>query len=193
MNIKKLRRDLELEESKHRPDLDRLPVLHVELEKAFEEEEAFWKQKCKNSWLQLGDKNTKVFHGCVETRKMKNKVHSLIDDACVENFSDEKMGEMAVAYFQNLFQSNGPADTLELLAGMEPRVTERMNRGLIRHISDSEIKKAVKAIKSDSSPGVDDMTDQFFQKFWHIVGPQVTEEVHRFFDSGQLPSDWNYT
>ena len=68
-----------------------------------------------------------------------------------------------------------------------------MNRGLIRHISDSEIKKAVKAIKSDSTPGVDGMTDQFFQKFWHIVGPQVTEEVHRFIDSVQLPSDWNYT
>lgn len=50
-NIKKLRHDLELEESKNSPDMGRLPFLRVELEKAFVEEEAFWKQKCKNTWL----------------------------------------------------------------------------------------------------------------------------------------------
>ena len=60
---------------------------------------------------------------------------------------------------------------------MTPRISERMNRGLIKPVSDAEIKKAVKAIKSDSSPGIDGMTGQFFQKFWSIVGPQVILEV----------------
>lgn len=41
---------------------------------------------------------------------------------------------------------------------MAPRVTDRMNRDLIRPISDTEITKAVKALKSDSTPGVDGMT-----------------------------------
>ncbi|XP_013679317.2 uncharacterized protein LOC106383806 [Brassica napus] len=76
---------------------------------------------------------------------------------------------------------------------MTPRISERMNRGLIKPVSDAEIKKAVKAIKSDSSPGIDGMTGQFFQKFWNIVGPQVILEVRSFFESGQLPADWNFT
>ena len=76
---------------------------------------------------------------------------------------------------------------------MTPRISERMNRGLIKPVSDAEIKKAVKAIKSDSSPGIDGMTGQFFQKFWSIVGPQVILEVRSFFESGQLPADWNFT
>lgn len=49
-----------------------------------------------------------------------------------------------------------------------------MNRDLIRPITDAEIRRAVKGIKSDSTPGVDGMTGQFFQNFWNIVGPQVT-------------------
>lgn len=103
MTLRKLRQELEAEESKAQPDLLRLPVLCTDLEKAFAEEEAFWKQKCKNSWLQVGDKNPKIFHGWVESRKMKNKIHSLIDPLGVEHFSEEKMGDIEVAYFEDLF------------------------------------------------------------------------------------------
>ncbi|KAF3595564.1 hypothetical protein DY000_02025878 [Brassica cretica] len=48
-NIKRLRRQLEGEESKKTPNIDILPSLRLELEKAYDEEEAYW--KCKNSWL----------------------------------------------------------------------------------------------------------------------------------------------
>ncbi|WZY69216.1 hypothetical protein YC2023_001456 [Brassica napus] len=193
VTIRRLRRELEVEESKRWPNLLILPSLRLDLEKAYDEEEAFWKQKCKNSWLQVGDKNTKVFHGWVESRRMKNKIHSLIDNAGIEQFSEDEMGKVAVEYFQELFHSTGSADVSELLDGMAPRVTESMNIGLIKPISDAEIRRAVKEIKSDSTPGVDGMTGQFFQKFWNIVGPQVTHEVRRFFDDGLLPVDWNYT
>lgn len=57
-NIKWLRRQLEGEESKKSPNIDILPSLCLELEKAYDGEKAYW--KCKNSWLQVGDKNTGV-------------------------------------------------------------------------------------------------------------------------------------
>ena len=74
-----------------------------------------------------------------------------------------------------------------------PRVTSRMNNSLTKMVTDTEIKRAVKAIKSDSAPGVDGMTGQFFQKYWNITGAQVTVEVKKFFESGVMPSDWNHT
>lgn len=192
VTIKRLRRELKVEKRKRCPNLVILPSLRLDLEKAYDEEEAFWKQKCKNSWLQVGDKNTKVFHGWVESRRMKMKVHSLIDTAGVEHFSEDEMAKVAVDYFQELFHSTGSADTSELLDGMAPRVTESMNGGMIKPISDAEIRRAVKDIKSDSTPGVDGMTCQFFQKIWNIVGPQVTQKVRQFFEDGHLPVDWNY-
>lgn len=192
-NIMRLRRDLEAEESKVCPDLARLPLMHTELEKAYQEEETYWQQRSKNSWLQVGDKNTKVFYGWFESRRMKNKVHSLIDNDGVEHFDEDAKGKIAIDYFTDLFSSNGSVPPLELLEGMTPRVTERMNRDLIKPVSDTEIKRAVKAIKSDSSPGVDGMTGKFFQKFWSITGSQVTQEVRKFFESGTLPTDWNFT
>ena len=193
INISRLRKELELEEAKTFPDLAWLPVMRTELEKAFKEEEDYWKVKSKNSWLRVGDKNTKIFHGWVESRRMKNKVHSIVDDAGEEHFSEESKGKIVVEYFTNLFMSSNSAIPTELLEGMTPRVTERMNRDLIKPISDVEIKRAVKEIKSDSTPGVDGMTGIFFQKFWNITGHHVTQEVRKFFDSGQLPSDWNFT
>lgn len=122
-NIQRLRRKLEEEESKRFPDLAILPSLRVELEKAYDEEESYWKQKSKNTWLKVGDKNTKVFHGWVETRRMKNKIHSLFDDNGVEHFSEDEMGGIAVDYFKNMFHSSGSAALTELLNGMAPRVT----------------------------------------------------------------------
>ncbi|KAJ4870389.1 RlpA-like double-psi beta-barrel domain protein [Raphanus sativus] len=50
MSIMKLRRELEVEESKIRPDLARLPMMRLELEKAYQEEETF----CNNGVKILG-------------------------------------------------------------------------------------------------------------------------------------------
>lgn len=76
---------------------------------------------------------------------------------------------------------------------MNPRVTDRMNQSLTKPISDAEVKRAVKAIKSDSAPGSDGMTGHFFQKYWPVIEKQVTKEVKDFFDSGSCPADWNFT
>ncbi|XP_018488079.1 uncharacterized protein LOC108858692 [Raphanus sativus] len=154
------------------------------IENAYQEEEAFWKAKSKNTWLQVGDKNTRVFHGWVETRRMKNRVQSLLNENGVEHYEEEQKGEIAVQYFQNLFSSSGSQNADRLLEGMLPRVTDRMNSGLIKPVTEAEIKRAVKAIKSDSAPGIDGMTGQFFQKYWSVTGAQVTKEVKGFFETG---------
>lgn len=68
-----------------------------------------------------------------------------------------------------------------------------MNQSLTKPVSDIEIKRAVKAIKSDSSPGADGMTGNFFQHYWNITGQQVTKEVKEFFNGGEIASEWNFT
>lgn len=57
--IMRLREMLETEGKKQFPYLQLLSSTRIELEKAYQEEEAFWKLKSKNTWLQVGDKKYK--------------------------------------------------------------------------------------------------------------------------------------
>lgn len=162
--ITNLRVELEEEEEKMAPSMHRIVYLKLELAKLFQEEEEYWKTKSKNNWLQSEDKNTKVFHGWAKTRKMKNNISSLTDTNGVEHTSEEAKGDIAIKYFSELFASSRPSDASELLRDFAPRVTDRMNENLTKPVSDAEIKRAVKAIKSDSSPGADGMTCHFFSE-----------------------------
>lgn len=97
------------------PSMQRIVYLKLELAKLFQEEEEYWKLRSKNKWLQLGDKNTKVFHGWAKTRKMKNNIPSLLDSDGVEHTSEEAKGDIAIKYFSELFTSSQPIDASELL------------------------------------------------------------------------------
>lgn len=54
-------------------------------------------------WTLHGDMNTSFFHGRVQSRRMKNQVGSLFHDQGVEKFEETAKGDIAVAYFSNLF------------------------------------------------------------------------------------------
>ncbi|XP_013608138.1 PREDICTED: uncharacterized protein LOC106314876 [Brassica oleracea var. oleracea] len=161
--IMRFRVELEEEEKKTSPTMHKIVYLKLELAKLFQEEEEYWKLKSKNNWLQAGDKNTKIFHGWARTRKMKNFITSLTDPGGIEHTSEEAKGEIAIQYFTELFSTSQPTDATELLQDFAPKVTEQMNLKLTKHVTDAEIKRAVKAIKSDSSRGVDGITGHFFQ------------------------------
>lgn len=110
---------------------------------------------------------------------MKNQIASLVDDNGVEQFDEDAKGNIDVEYFTRLFQTSNPEGASELLHGFEARVTD--------------IHRAVKEIRGDSAPGIDGMTDKFFQSFYKITRSQVVMEVKHFFVSGWFPKDWNHT
>lgn len=51
-----------------------------------------------------------------------------------------------------------------------------------------EIRAAVFSLGPDRAPGPDGVTARFLQQFWAEVGPIVTSEILRFFQTGVLPS-----
>lgn len=55
VQIQKMRRDLDQEETKKTPDMNRMRDLKGEIEGAYKEEETYWKERCKNTWLKEGD------------------------------------------------------------------------------------------------------------------------------------------
>lgn len=37
------------------------------------------------------------------------------------------------------------------------------------------------------------MSGLYFQKYWDVVGDDITKEIQGVFETGSLPADWNYT
>lgn len=146
--ILQLRKELEEEVAKRRPDTVKMLELKLNSEQAYKEEETYWKERSKNSWLKGGDKNTKVFHGWAQGRKMKNRVAMLTDDNDVEHFAEDEKGDIVVQYFTKLFRTSSPSNASELLDGFNVVVTDTMNQALTKLVSDAEIRRAVKAVKS---------------------------------------------
>ncbi|XP_018514383.1 uncharacterized protein LOC108871860 [Brassica rapa] len=68
-----------------------------------------------------------------------------------------------------------------------------MNSSLIRKVSKEEVRDAIFSINGDSAPGPDEMTGAFFQKYWDIIGDQVSKEIQEVFETGVMPKEWNLT
>ena len=191
--IARLKLDLEAEVSKLHPNFCSLKRIRQQLAAAYMEEERYWRQKCREEWLKAGDHNTRYFHNCVKGKKIQNRILMLLDEMGGEHFSEGAKGHIAVEYFRDLFMSTNPYDLESLFEGFQSRVSSDMNNELTAPVSDEEIKRAAFSVKGSSAPGEDGLTGVFYQKFWHIVGPALTKEIHGFFVSSILSDGWNHT
>jgi len=80
----------------------------MELIQAYKEEEVFWRQKSKDKWLLLGDRNSKFFHSSVKSSRSRKNITKLKDEQGNEQWSDAAKAEVALEYFRKLFASSNP-------------------------------------------------------------------------------------
>lgn len=91
--------------------------LREEIQKLKHEEEEFWAQRSRVSWLQAGDMNTKFFHSVASQRRRNNFIRGLFDDNGNWKLDPEGMGAIANSYFKSLFTSSGERDLYACFAG----------------------------------------------------------------------------
>ena len=72
-------------------------------------------------------------------------------------------------------------------------VTEEMAQSLVRPYTEEGIRIALFQMHPSKATGPDGMSPFFFQKFWHIVGHDVTSVVLSFLQSRRYLRKMNFT
>lgn len=75
--IEAIKEQLEKAQIDDNTTYEELLKLKWELCEAFREEEMFWKQKSRATWLKEGDRNTNFFHATTKQRRARNRVTKL--------------------------------------------------------------------------------------------------------------------
>ncbi|KAL5564572.1 hypothetical protein UlMin_027736 [Ulmus minor] len=157
-----------------------------ELEALKYKEERYWQQCSKDLWLKSGDRNLKFFHRNASARRAKNSIESLLDNN--DNWCEDQKGiaYIAESYFNNLFSSSSPcsSDLDMVLNTMEPKVSSGMNEQLDHRFVEEDVRVAVFQMAPSKNPGADGMSTLFYQKFWSIVGDEVTIAYFFFLNEG---------
>jgi hypothetical protein len=73
------------------------------------------------------------------------------------------------------------------------RVPQSMKDDLSADFTAEEVETAMRSMKGTSSPGPDGMPVLFYQTYWHIIGPDVTQMALQILNKGSDPTHINNT
>lgn len=82
---------------------------------------------------------------------------------------------------------------MDFLEGIRGCLTVEMNSQLLQDFHSEEVKVALDQMFPTKSPGPNGMLPIFYQKYWHIVGEEVTRAVLTVLKTITFPSSLNHT
>ncbi|KAA3488794.1 reverse transcriptase [Gossypium australe] len=176
---RRLAKELEFLLAKDRDDetMSRIIDTRIHLNMEIDKEEAYWEQRARANWLQLGDKNTAYFHKCASFRKRTNSITKLVSEDGNEATDGSTVLEIATKYFEDLFASKGIGDSRKVLKGIERVITNEVNESLLAPYREEEVWAALKCMGPTKAPGSDGFPALFFQQYWHIVGKEIVAKA----------------
>ena len=156
-------------------------------------QEIYWAQRSRVSWLKHGDKNMKFFYSKASQRRRRNHIKGMknAQDHWVDEIKD--IAKVAVEYFDSLFCASSCDQVVECLNTVSGKVTPDMQEILSSDFSAEEIKAAVFQMGPTKALRLDGMNALFYQKFWHVVGETIVTAVLDFLNDGIMLPAINHT
>ncbi|KAH7858009.1 hypothetical protein Vadar_018976 [Vaccinium darrowii] len=156
--MKELQEQLVQEFEKDDFDATQYRSIEEGMRQATAEEEEYWRNKSRVSWLRLGDRNTTYFHAKTVQRRAENRIHGLEDKDGVWKVQSGEVEEIIYSYFRHMFSSSNPVLLEDVLREVEPRVSMDMNERLLKPVCSEEVRVAMFQMDPASAPGPDGLS-----------------------------------
>ncbi|KAJ6974535.1 hypothetical protein NC653_030590 [Populus alba x Populus x berolinensis] len=157
------------------------------------DEEAFFKQRSRIQWLQLGDKNTAFFHKSLLHRQTRNIIHMLQDELGNTITDEQEIGQLATTYYEQLLSATPSPLAEDITSLYSTNISDTARCMANLPITNDDIKNALFSIPDSKSPGPDGYNALFFKKSWPIIGVDFIAAVRYFFSHNSLPRCVNAT
>ena len=146
MKVTELQKRLEwLEFQPSSPIINReLLSTRVELNHWLDKKDDMWRQRSSLNWFQSGDRNTSFFHAKASAQQKENFIKGIMDVNEVWQEDDQKIEEVVVTYYKELFTTSQPIEFSDLLHAVQPKVTTSMNQMLTKEFSAAKVKLVLK-------------------------------------------------
>ncbi|KAA3465149.1 reverse transcriptase [Gossypium australe] len=125
--------------------------------------------------------------------KANKHISKLVTEEGMEIEEESEILSAASSFFQNLFKSKGVADPGKVLDGIERTIMQEDNEFLLAPYREEEIQIASKGMGPTKAPRPNGFPILFYQRYWHIVGRDVTKFCLGLLNENQDFGDFNST
>ncbi|KAK2975193.1 hypothetical protein RJ640_022085 [Escallonia rubra] len=159
-------------------DSQRRLSLQLEFHQITKMEEISWRQKSMETWLKLGDENSRYFHMMASMKRRRNFISAIyVDNSRVDDLDTIK--SKAVQFYQNLLTER--FEHRPLLDGIRfNSLSPEKAANLESPFTEDEVWSAVKGCKADKAPGPDGFNFGFIHARWDIIKFEVLQFVNEF-------------
>jgi hypothetical protein len=164
-----------------------------ELDDLLQCEELWWSQRSRAMWLKHGDKNTSFFHQKANQRKRKNRIEHLMDDQGIQHYEHEKIEEILLKHFKNLFTSQDTSHISRTVDVVKNTITPEIYSHLGAEFTIEEVTEAITSMKGLAAPGPDGLPAVFYHTYWDIIKHDVCKAALQVLNNGGDPSPYNQT
>lgn len=137
----------------------------------------------------------KWFHSRANARRKKNTMLEVFDHE--GNWVDDNdiMGDITTKYFMEMFKSSEPKNEAveKVISGFSKRISEVQNQMLDMSFTKMEIEITLKSMNPTKAPCPDGAHALFFQKYWDIIGSEVSKLCLEVLNEGKDISPLNRT
>jgi exonuclease III len=169
-------------------DMNKKRELENRLSNIYDEKARGAQIRSRAKWVSDGEKNTKYFLGLEKKHQTQNIINEILQENNILTESDDILGAMC-DFYENLYSSNSTSNE---------KIDEYLNDIDVNKLSDTdkdmcdffpslpECKETVMRMKSNVSPGLDGLPNEFYKCFWDQLSSLFYNMMKEIFLNGKM-------